>query len=75
VERAPAALSSRLAVAPSRPEGLVTLAACCGGRRSWFAAGNPTKTTSTSYKKDCLSCHVPAQATDWVYTSGYPTLK
>jgi hypothetical protein len=42
---------------------------------SWFDAGNPTKTTSTSYKKDCLSCHVPAQATDWVYTSGYPTLR
>jgi hypothetical protein len=42
---------------------------------SWFDAGNPTKTTSTSYKKDCLSCHVPAQATDWIYTSGYPALK
>jgi hypothetical protein len=42
---------------------------------SWFDAGNPMKTTSTSYKKDCLSCHVPAQATDWVYTSGYPALK
>ena len=33
------------------------------------------KTTSTSYKKDCLSCHVPAQATDWIYTAGYPALK
>ena len=42
---------------------------------SWFDAGNPTKTTSTGYKKDCLPCHVPARATDWVYTSGYPTLK
>ena len=42
---------------------------------SWFDAGNATKTTSTDYKKDCLPCHVPAQATDWVYTSGYPTLK
>jgi cytochrome P460 len=42
---------------------------------SWFDAGNPTKTTSTNYRTDCLSCHVPAQATDWVYTSGYPTLK
>ena len=42
---------------------------------SWFDAGNPTKTTSTNYKKDCLPCHVPAQATDWVYASGYPTLK
>ena len=42
---------------------------------SWFDAGNPTNTTSTNYRTDCLSCHVPAQATDWVYTSGYPTLK
>jgi hypothetical protein len=42
---------------------------------SWFDAGDSTKTTSTAYKKDCLPCHVPAQATDWVCTSGYPTLK
>ncbi len=42
---------------------------------SWFDAGNPMKTTSTNYKTNCLSCHVPAQATDWVYTSGYPTLR
>ena len=42
---------------------------------SWFDAGNPAKTTSTNYKRDCLSCHVPARETDWVYTSGYPTLK
>ena len=42
---------------------------------SWFDAGNPMKTTSTSNKKDCLSCHVPAQATDWIYTAGYPALK
>jgi Cytochrome P460 len=42
---------------------------------SWFDAGNPMKTTSINYKTDCLSCHVPAKATDWIYTSGYPTLK
>jgi cytochrome P460 len=42
---------------------------------SWFDAGNPTNTTSTNYRTDCLPCHVPAQATDWIYTSGYPTLK
>ena len=27
---------------------------------SWFDAGNPTKTTSTDYKVNCLGCHVPA---------------
>jgi hypothetical protein len=41
---------------------------------SWFDANSPTKTTSTDYSKDCQPCHVPAQATDWVYTSGYPVL-
>jgi len=42
---------------------------------SWFDAGNPLKTTSTDYKKDCLACHVPAKSTDWIYVQGYPPLK
>ena len=42
---------------------------------SWFDADNPSKTTSTNYKVDCLSCHVPARATDWIYVQGYPPLK
>jgi hypothetical protein len=42
---------------------------------SWFDAANPTKTTSTDYKLNCKSCHVPAQATDWIYVDGYPALK
>ena len=41
---------------------------------SWFDADQPTRTTSTDFKKDCLSCHTPAQATDWIYTEGYPAL-
>jgi hypothetical protein len=41
---------------------------------SWFDAANPSKTTSTDYKTDCLPCHVPAQASDWVYVGGYPPL-
>ena len=41
---------------------------------SWFDAGKPLKTTSTNYKKDCQTCHVPAKATDWIYVGGYPTL-
>lgn len=41
---------------------------------SWFDADNPSKTTSTNYKIDCLSCHVPARVTDWVYVEGYPAL-
>jgi hypothetical protein len=42
---------------------------------SWFDAANPAKTTSTDYKVNCLACHIPAQATDWVYVGGYPPLK
>jgi hypothetical protein len=41
---------------------------------SWFDAGNPVKTTSTDYTTDCQPCHIPAQATDWIYTQGYPVL-
>jgi len=42
---------------------------------SWFDAANPSKTTSTDYKTDCQSCHVPAQASDWIYVGGYLPLR
>jgi hypothetical protein len=42
---------------------------------AWFDAANPSKTTSTDYKTACLSCHVPARASDWIYVGGYPQLK
>jgi hypothetical protein len=42
---------------------------------SWFDAAKPSKTTSTDYKVDCLPCHEPARATDWIYVQGYPALK
>ena len=42
---------------------------------SWFDADKPSKTTSTDYRADCLSCHVPAQSSDWVHVGGYPPLK
>jgi hypothetical protein len=42
---------------------------------SWFDASNPLKTTSTDYKVDCLTCHVPARVSDWIYVQGYPPLK
>ncbi|WP_105264796.1 cytochrome P460 family protein [Pseudoalteromonas sp. T1lg76] len=40
-----------------------------------FKPDNPTKNVATNYKNDCLSCHMPAKDTDWVYTQGYPVLK
>jgi hypothetical protein len=42
---------------------------------SWFDAANPSKTTSTDYRTNCQGCHVPAQASDWVYVDGYPPLR
>ena len=42
---------------------------------SWFDAANPSKTTSTDYKVDCLPCHAPARVSDWIYVQGYPVLK
>lgn len=41
---------------------------------AWFEATDPKKTSSTDYKRDCQGCHVPAQASDWIYTHGYPPL-
>jgi hypothetical protein len=41
---------------------------------SWFDATDRTHTTSVNYKVNCLSCHVPARATDLVYVEGYPPL-
>jgi hypothetical protein len=32
------------------------------------------RNVSTNYKLDCLGCHVPARANDWVYTEAYPSL-
>ena len=40
-----------------------------------FLANDKTKNVSTSYKKDCLGCHVPARNTDWIYLQGYQVLK
>lgn len=42
---------------------------------SWFDADEPAKTSSTNYRTDCQSCHIPAQSSDFVYVDGYPSLK
>jgi hypothetical protein len=39
-----------------------------------FKSDAPDKQVATNYKKDCLGCHVPAKATDWIYIQGYPVL-
>jgi hypothetical protein len=40
-----------------------------------FKADAPDKQVATDFKKDCLGCHVPAKATDWIYVKGYPVLR
>jgi len=42
---------------------------------SWFDATDPSKTTSTDYKINCLYCHIPAKSSDWIYVGGYPPLR
>ena len=39
-----------------------------------YKSDAPDKQVATDYHKDCLSCHVPAKATDWIYVQGYPVL-
>ncbi len=40
-----------------------------------FKPGEPMKNTATNYRADCLGCHIPAKAKDWVYVEAYPTLR
>jgi hypothetical protein len=42
---------------------------------SWFDAANSARTTSKDFRTECLVCHIPAKATDWIYVFGYPGLK
>ncbi len=40
-----------------------------------FNMDDPPKLTTTNFRTDCLGCHIPAKATDYVFINGYPTLK
>ena len=40
-----------------------------------FKSDAPNTQVATDYKKDCLGCHQPAKADDWVYVKGYPALQ
>ena len=40
-----------------------------------FEAEDPSKNVSAGYDTSCISCHAPAEDTDWVYTYGYPELR
>jgi cytochrome c len=40
-----------------------------------FNAGATEKNASINFRVSCLSCHVPAHETDWIYVQGYPRLR
>lgn len=54
---------------------------------AWFDDGKPTVASRNlpmksgvpmptfNYKQNCLACHTPAKATEWIFTQGYPPLK
>ena len=42
---------------------------------AFFGADDPTTTTTTDYKAECLECHEPVRDTDLSYVQGYPVLK
>ena len=39
-----------------------------------FQTDDRTVNVATAYTTDCLGCHVPARANDWIYVEAYPTL-
>lgn len=39
-----------------------------------FKPDDRQQNVAADYKTDCLGCHVPAKANDWVYVEAYPTL-
>lgn len=40
-----------------------------------YEAKDPSKNVSKSFAETCQTCHIPAEATGWVFTEGYPTLR
>ena len=39
-----------------------------------FEVKNPSLNVSKSFREACMTCHIPAKQTDWVFSGGYPTL-
>ncbi|HPG24140.1 MAG: cytochrome P460 family protein [Spirochaetaceae bacterium] len=40
-----------------------------------FESDDPTRNVASDLRVDCLGCHAPAAASDWVYVEGYPALR
>ena len=42
---------------------------------AFFTPADPKKNASTDYRNDCMGCHEPARATDWIFVQGYPAVR
>jgi hypothetical protein len=54
---------------------------------AWFDAADPAKPSrflpvkdnvpqpTFNYRENCQGCHAPAEATEWIYTEGYPPFR
>lgn len=40
-----------------------------------FQSDDPGRNVADDHRSACLGCHLPARASDWVYTEGYPPLR
>ena len=41
---------------------------------AFFESKDPKKLVTKNYKEECLTCHIPAKDTDWIYSEAYPVL-
>ena len=41
---------------------------------AFFGSKDPEILVTKDYKEECLTCHIPAKDTDWIYTEAYPVL-
>lgn len=39
-----------------------------------YKPDRPNVNVAKNYRSDCLGCHIPARATDYIYVDAYPTL-
>ena len=41
---------------------------------AYFDATDPVTPVTVDFREECVACHEPARATDWIYVEGYPVL-
>ncbi len=41
---------------------------------AYFDAADPVTPVTEDFQAECVACHEPAKASDWIYVEGYPVL-